>query len=85
MEVYVLSIIDYCNDAREVIVFDSFDKAINAIVYELRAIYHMNEDDTYATEEEFNDIVDSMKEAVDRLGYCNDDSVYFVVDKREVK
>lgn len=85
MEVYVLTVLDNVNDIHSVTVYDNYNKAINEIENDLKDRNHFNEDNPYISETDLNEIIELMKEDIDKQGMWSDDTVYYIVDRREVR
>ena len=85
MKVYVLTILDQCNDIHEVSVYHEKDRAIKNIVTDLQDRFRMYDDEPYASEEEFDAIVEDMKNRIENYGHWSDDTVCYIVDEKSVK
>ena len=85
MKVYVLTILDECNDIHDVSVYHEKDRAIKEIVTDLKDRFRMYDDEPYASDEEFDEIVEDMKSRIEKYGQWSDDTVYYIVDEKTVK
>ena len=85
MKVCVLTILDQCNDIHDVSVYHEKDMAIKEIVTDLKDRFRMYDDEPYASEEEFDEIVEDMKSRIEKYGQWSDDTVYYIVDEKTVK